>query len=173
MFNIICIEIVYDIIKDLTEEYPYGVNRPLVIAKIKENGDAREYLVATIHAVADDTQSVAQIKASIKKLCKYDLPFVLMGDFNSQPDRFIPAASINTARPGKKIQLNDDFSRPVYIIYPNGFTQGANGNRSRLLDYVFVSDGINVSDLRNMRIVSKENKTVSDHNMVSATVGLA
>ncbi len=74
-------------------------------------------------------------------------------------------------RSGKN-ELPDDFGQPVYMVYPNGLTQRANGNRKRLLDYVFVSGNINVSGLRNIRVTDKENKPVSDHNMVSVTVGL-
>lgn len=94
-----------------------------------------------------------------------------LGDFNSQPDRYIPKEQLTSMRSGKN-ELPDDFGQPVYMVYPNGLTQGANGNRKRLLDYVFVSGNINVSGLRNIRVTDKENKPVSDHNMVSITVGL-
>ena len=103
---------------------------------MQEDENESAYLVATIHAVADDSQSVYQIKASLRKLCGYGLPFVLMGDFNSQPDRYIPKEQLTSIRSGKKIELPDDFGQQVYMVYPNGLTQGANGNRERLLDYV-------------------------------------
>lgn len=133
--------------------------------------------IATIHAIADDRQSVQEVLECLKwlddqrKVGEYS--WILMGDFNSEPMRYGIAAP-GYGR-GYCIQYWGTSTRDKRFcnIYVSAQpTQGCRGwARTRYLDYVFTNaaSAIQPRLLTNTRIYTPNFDDASDHNLISVT----
>lgn len=147
---------------DFRDDY----NRPIPFVIYKN------HIITTIHAIADDSQSVAQVKAVLSRLNGEANPWILMGDFNSEPNRY-PVNQM-TLYPDRVnlIQFAGTNRTAQYcnLIYPSSPTQGPKGTRVRTLDFAFASESLAKSlfpTLFNDKIMLTDGTVLSDHNFIT------
>ena len=153
----------------------YATARPMCYIDL-----ANGVRIATIHAIADDRQSVQEVLECIKWLDKQrkeeEYSWILMGDFNSEPIRYgITKAGYGSIQ---RIQYAGSSTRGQQycnLYAPACPTQGGSGwmtERIRCLDYVFTVDNppFGIGFLQNMRIWRPGYTEASDHNFISVRI---
>ena len=175
--TIICVEAAYKEFFTPLETVTVGVNRPDIIILYQEGLEVgKEFLIATLHAIPNPADSITQVKSTLKELETNKLPWVLFGDFNSSPEDYLDSKE-KSLRPTRLYNVNIATIDNCYMYFPLGYTQGARGERTNLLDFMFVSPynktiscSIILSDPSNESIYDNNGKVISDHNMVSISI---
>lgn len=141
----------------------------------------------TYHATANDAESVLEVKKIIEALnteCGSNGKWILMGDFNSTPDRYDCDNRLVSPNWLNYIRVSSTRARATerdycYLLFSDRPTQGARGTRTRSLDYVFMSKALGESGLiysqpnpqvENYSVTDGANSVISDHNRI--TIGL-
>lgn len=152
----------------------HSVQRPLCYIDL-----ASGIRIATMHAIADESQSVTEVRDFINYLDNYGMNWILMGDFNSTPGRYPlgPAAQLFANR-AQTIQYagsstrNQQYCNMIFDVNP---TQGAGGNRVNYLDFAFFREpahGFQVQRLRNITVTDNYGNPVSDHNLIQLVAAI-
>ena len=164
--------------------YPYGITRPVVYIIYKN------VIIATIHAIADASQSVAQLKAVMQTLDKKKEEenrdaWILMGDFNTDPHAFVPTGEKIFWNVKNYIQYAGTSRNPKYawLIATRYPTQGGGSPpvRNAYLDYAFMSDNTEYWDVGTafgpfesgeligvLKVSDEHYRSLSDHSMVGS-----
>lgn len=151
----------------------YGVSRPTVYVEINN------ICFGTLHAIANEADSVPQVKDSLIELSRNYDDWLLMGDFNSVPSKYASGNEIYSEILNS-ITIGGTSSRPGFecnMIYSDTPTQGRNGTRKALLDFAFVCKDCNDENILfvdldlqtkiiNEKLFSSYNQYLSDHNMI-------
>lgn len=153
---------------------PYGVTRPVVCVEVGG------ICFGTLHAIANQSESVPQVKTSLINLASQYQNWMLIGDFNSNPQDYADYAQQEKLN---DVLLSGTVSRPGYtckMIFSKAPTQGANGNRTNLLDFAFISSNVNEENILytedfktkviNIKQLSSSNYYLSDHNLVGLSL---
>ncbi len=152
-----------------------GVTRPCVYVVI---GGIR---FATMHAIANGSASVPDVKKAIENLAKKGESWLLMGDFNSNPTNY----AVNPV-PEKlnDVLIGGTYDRPICIckmIYSKNPTQGRDGNRTASLDFAFLSSDAEEGTILHYDLGTKTKmineqqfagprKYLSDHNLIGLSL---
>ena len=144
-------------------------------------------IFATVHAPADKHTSVPFVKGMLRNLedsrnggkCQ---DWILMGDFNSQPEGYPIDDALHTTSLHPEIPNfikffgDEDNSYFCDVAFPTSYTQGEHGRRTSLLDYAFMNtdgyfskfakDSNNIA-FCNVKIRNDEHKYLSDHNLIA------
>lgn len=151
----------------------HGALRPIPFVLINN-----QYILAGMHAIADSTQSVTEVKDIISYLDNEtgERTWILVGDFNAAPECHPEFPEQTEIRPDvlNPICYRGTRDRPhlCNMLYPSGPTQGAGGYRTATLDYAFMKINVNrIDDWRNDTVYSSTPGLVlSDHNMISMKI---
>lgn len=147
--------------------------------------------IATLHAIANDSDSVTEVKNHLKYLsgCMEDKDerirdWILMGDFNSWPYRYDMDIKNHALRPEALVTYNkaypicyeelSNYGRYCNIMIHGDPTQGPCGRRENYLDYIFFSmlPAFHIINIYNRMVKDKEGNHISDHNLISLWVNL-
>lgn len=158
--------------------YQYGTYREA--AGIELNQAIRIY---GVHAIANAGESVGQIRNLIREIDKDILPWMFIGDFNAEPNNFLLPNDRPEKVNGKQFSdgnmyqmqyygSHDRGQRYCHIWVPDHETQGANGVRTKRLDFFFTdhSNWVNVLDVKNIYMKDSNNNHLSDHNLIFADI---
>lgn len=160
----------------LIENY-HGVSRPMV--GVLYDG----ILMASIHAVANGTASVAEVKAAIKKVIENsgdmmrdevdENCWILIGDMNSKPEDYNKNIKVSSNKL-TEINLGTESRENLCNILCSGKpTQGASGSRESELDFSFLGLGLKqVKGNLYENVLPKDSngEVLSDHNMIACTI---
>lgn len=132
--------------------------------------------IATVHAIANRSDSIGAVKGFISYLdtCGQGADWILMGDFNSEPWNY----DVNRVQlqPNREqiIQYQGSSTRPMFcnLIADSQPTQGPAGTRCRYLDFAFTSDGhkFAVNGITNRMVHNASGEYCSDHNLIQLNV---
>lgn len=157
--------------------FPQGVSRPVVCVEVGN------ICFATIHAIANQSYSISEVKASLCLLAEKYERWILMGDFNSEPSDY----TSEKPKPEKlnSVTIGGTESRPgleCKMIFSKKATQGPDGGRNRNFDFAFVSK--NFSDdnflpfsesgtkVSNTQQTTPGSHYLSDHNLIGVRLSL-
>lgn len=159
--------------------YPSGVTRPVLYVVVNRR------LIATVHAIANEAESVEQIKAVMTHFESMRnrgeiTSWILMGDFNSSPECYVSAGQSVYFNIKNRIQFSGTGTRLqkyAWMVVSRTATQGEGGERTRRLDYAFLSDDLGTAHvtpflggagelLGNVKVRNATNQVLSDHNLV-------
>ncbi len=141
----------------------------------------------TLHAIADESQSVTQVKSYLDLLAAGNDKWILMGDFNSRPEKYVTEKEKQYLRPEKlnDVAIRGTTSRPsraCKMIFSGQPTQGMNGQRKASLDFAFLSDNFKEEDVipydgARMKVMNQElfagsGKYLSDHNLIGLKLAI-
>jgi hypothetical protein len=148
-----------------------AVERPLCYIDL-----ASGVRVATIHAIANSSESVLEIKHYIDLLDKEspNVNWIFMGDFNSEPLDYALANQVLIPNIEQVVRYKGTESRPkfCYVIADSQPTQGPVGQRISYLDFAFTSINHNfaVDGIRNRMVYDTYGNYRSDHNLIQLSV---
>ena len=147
--------------------------------------ECEKIIIATIHCIANELESVTQTKFAMIELEKLanGKSWILMGDFNAQPNSFATGISSDYKNEvlfaGTKSRSN---SKYAWMMYPQHPTQGAGAIKSSCLDYMFMSyntENWNVQSplneniyVENYKIFDEHLHTLSDHNAIITQISI-
>lgn len=98
-------------------------------------------IIATFHAPDVESEAVMYTKIALDNLRKTKMDWLLVGDFNADPNCFNSDKTIIRPDCANKIQYGDGASlKCCSMIYPTGNTYGEYGIRTRLTNYAFMSN---------------------------------
>lgn len=154
----------------------HGAFRPIPCVLVND-----QYILAGMHAIADSRQSVTEVNNIISHLDndKKKRKWILVGDFNAEPECHLELSEQTRIVPGKlnPIRYGGTKSRPQLcnMLYPAQPTQGAGGYRTATLDYAFMEINFKNEDIvawRNEIVYSTSipKRILSDHNMISMRI---
>jgi endonuclease/exonuclease/phosphatase family metal-dependent hydrolase len=163
--------------KNMEINFTHGVTRPMISVVVGNT------CFATIHAIANPTESISQVKDSLRVLANKYNSWILMGDFNSEPSDY----TSEKPKPEKlnSVTIGGTESRPgleCKMIFSKKATQGPDGGRNRNFDFAFVSK--NFSDdnflpfsesgtkVSNTQQTTPGSHYLSDHNLIGVRLSL-
>ena len=162
--------------------YTLGIagSRPAIFAIFND------IVVGTIHAPAvagGDLVYLKNIYANINYECeKHGLPWVFMGDMNVDLSKSFPFTLCDGGTYPRYDYPNEIWIEKTsrtdvrcLIMYPEENTQGPNGDRTRKLDFAFLSDRLKQYPIHGVfnKMVLKsitDKEYLSDHNMIGITI---
>lgn len=133
-----------------------------------------QIVFAGMHAIANFRESVSEVSNIIRYLDRDEygnkkMPWMLVGDFNSEPSCYLHGGGEIYPDYLNTIQYDGTQTRPHYckMVYSSNPTQGPDGVRIRNYDYAFMQDTIvQINKFDNAIIYDSDGHVLSDHNMI-------
>lgn len=164
--------------------YTYGETglRPAIFAIFDD------IAVGTIHAPAVAGGDLVYLKYILNRcINEWEkqrlLPWVFMGDMNVDLSKSFPFTLCDGGTYPRNDYPNEIWIEKTsrtdvrcLIMYPKENTQGPNGDRTRKLDFAFLSDGLKkypIDGVFNKMVLKSitDKEYLSDHNMIRITIG--
>ena len=136
-------------------------------------------IIATIHAPAKSDRTIPYVKRALDELRSLNKPWLLMGDFNSDPSAY------NLGR--YPVPLNPEVINAIQyegattpkkcdMIYSRNPTQGERGTRTKCIDFAFmdtagyfhnnIMDDTPNTKVKNTTMTDNMGNILSDHNLI-------